>query len=203
MKEFLTGADRVAAVLQELGEGKTRQEVADRYAYATYRGLDTFMKRQGYLWNREQQNYTQKHAIREKSQSLSAGVHLSERIIEFLATGMKPRQAAAEGGFKNTREMGIFMAEHGYTWNHQQNNYMRLTAPIIYSEVTESAAKPSAVAALSSVTPKAGKDTILINQTVAISPDDGQVQITYKTNMRWQDIPIPYQKIIWKMLHRD
>lgn len=46
-------------IVEQLGSGMTREEVAAELGHKDYRSLDMYMRRRGYTWDGEYQTYRQ------------------------------------------------------------------------------------------------------------------------------------------------
>lgn len=112
--------ERVHAILTGLTAGKTREELANDYDYATYKSLDIYMRRKGYRFDAHFQNYIPQLAQVSQQPDTSK----PSRIIQWLATNPEqPALSCQKFSFKDMTELAQYMGSKGYKWNSELNNY--------------------------------------------------------------------------------
>ncbi|KGP74658.1 hypothetical protein [Pontibacillus yanchengensis] len=129
-----TTQERVQNIKDLLSQGKTREEIAKKYKMKTWKSIDMFMRRQGYRWNPDEENYISKEE--EHTQSLmeeeedqedqllqSQFDERAEDIIMALQRTKDIRVVARQFKFKNHRDLGAYMRSNNYVWDVNKNNY--------------------------------------------------------------------------------
>lgn len=116
-------------ILKALFMGKTREELAKEFNHKSYRTLDMYMRRRGYVWDSTKQNYIEKPI---ESPNIEEGFIASkvDKIISLFESGMDPRDIAKKVGMKDHRTMAAYMKDNGYVWSSQEQNYVLLRGEI-------------------------------------------------------------------------
>ena len=117
--------ERVQEILIGLASGKTREDLSDEFNHKTYKTLDIYMRRKGFVWNAETQNYSLKQ---EEVASGSAQVTTSKasRIIQMLKDNAgNAKTVDTQLGFSNHKELATYMLSHGYVWDSEENTYVK------------------------------------------------------------------------------
>ncbi|GEO24713.1 hypothetical protein AAC03nite_04980 [Alicyclobacillus acidoterrestris] len=136
---------RVAEVLELLGCGMTRDEIAAR-RQITRSALDQYMRRKHYVWKKESNTYemTPNHphyVERDRTPAVPTGRKVRQVLQEFSKPGMHAKEVARRVGFLDVREMAQYMGQRGYTWSPDVLNYIRL--PRADDNVSEIYHRPS------------------------------------------------------------
>lgn len=146
---------KVNITLEELENGTTRDELAKMFDYSSWKSLDTYMRRKGFRYEAEIENYVpyndgNKKAINNKEDCVEENENkkeknnksekpednkicdekcqnnLEDKIICLFADGeMEPLEIAIEAGFEDHRDMAAYMADRGYKWNGEEENYFK------------------------------------------------------------------------------
>jgi len=125
--------DRVQEILTGLVSGRTREELSNEFNHKTYKTLDIYMRRKGFTWDADQQNYVLKQ---EEAASQSNHVDLSKasRILQLLKDNVgNAKIVATQLGFSDHRELATYMLNRGYSWDSEENTYVKnvqLEAPV-------------------------------------------------------------------------
>lgn len=138
--------DRVNEILADLGEGKTREEIAEKYNYTHWKNLDMYIRRKGFVWDGENKTYipasTKADSIKKKYEITANGK--SGLIISlFSNSSADAREIAVKTGFKDHREMAAYMESKGFVWSPEKKNYVEnsgLVKPT--GEITAEIAEP-------------------------------------------------------------
>jgi len=118
--------DKIQVVLHGLMDGKDREGLAKELGYANHRSLDMFMRRSGYIWDRQRQMYSRPG----ESQRATPGVQSppvdskTAKVLQLFTKETDARQVAERAGFADHREMAAYMKGIGYVWDAGQNNYV-------------------------------------------------------------------------------
>ncbi|HBX49251.1 MAG TPA: hypothetical protein DEF85_10220 [Clostridiaceae bacterium] len=111
-------------ILKSLLCGKTREEIASELNHKSYRTLDMYMRRRGYVWNSERQIYVKKNTddlkITVEDETPTTKV---QRIITLFNSGLEPMEVAKKVGMKDHRTMAMYMKSKGYIWSSEKKNY--------------------------------------------------------------------------------
>jgi len=116
---------KVEKVLEKLGNGKSRKELAQDYDYSTWKSLDVYMRRKGFRYDSERGNYVPD--VKEEAEDpvpKGAGSRAS-LIISLFAEGKDPRQIAKKVGFSDHRKLSSYMVSRGYAWSSEEENYVK------------------------------------------------------------------------------
>ncbi|MGE7664277.1 hypothetical protein ACQKMN_01025 [Ureibacillus composti] len=118
--------DKVKGILKLLGEGFSREEVAEQYRYSTYRSMDSYMSRKNFVWDKRKEIYVPADAIKA---SLETMVNFpSDRVrrivMELNKEGADLKEVALKVGFENHLEMARYMKSKGFEWSQEAGNYL-------------------------------------------------------------------------------
>ncbi|MCM3081924.1 hypothetical protein [Brevibacillus invocatus] len=120
--------ERVNEILRGLTEGKTREELAERYEYSDYRSLDMYMRRRNFTWDRQRLNYVPAHS-RLDGQDLDLLVSESSKAAQvislFKKEGADAKTISKRLGFGDHRELAAYMKGKGYVWSADKSNYIK------------------------------------------------------------------------------
>ncbi|MCY6355110.1 hypothetical protein [Clostridium sp. ZS2-4] len=112
-------------IIKSLFSGKTRDDLAKEFNHKNYRTLDMFMRRRGYFWDSNKQNYLLKPAEAPKIEMTSSTFKV-EKIISLFAAGLEPIEIAKKVGMKDHRTIAMYMKDKGYVWSSEKQNYVLL-----------------------------------------------------------------------------
>lgn len=117
--------DRVQEVLTGLSSGKTRDELAIEFKHSTYKTLDIYMRRKGFTWDADNQNYTFK-----QGETPSPFIHVdttkTSRILQLLKDNAgNAKVVATQLGFSDHKELATYMLRQGYYWDSEENTYVK------------------------------------------------------------------------------
>ncbi|WP_342557972.1 hypothetical protein [Metasolibacillus sp. FSL K6-0083] len=119
-------------ILQQLAEGKTRQNIA-KTLNIQWKSLDIYMRRRGFRWQSKQQTYILAREQYPTSKVQSIIKHLSTKNPDF-------KKISEKHGFHSMQEMGTYMQQQGYIWHPELNNYYLFTKhPSVAPQLTEAA----------------------------------------------------------------
>lgn len=112
-------------ILKKLLSGKTREQIALELHHKSYRTIDMYMRRRGYIWDTNKQIYI----IKSKNDSkLNIEDEMPttkiQRIINLFNEGLDPINVAKKVGMKDHRTMAMYMKSKGYIWSSEKNNYI-------------------------------------------------------------------------------
>lgn len=126
--------NRVESIQTALSSGETREALAQRLGYKDEKGLDQYMRRREYVWDRRKQNYVRRAAGRQVAQPLASK---ALDVVFRLQSKKEDLLTVAKAlGFESRKDLGKYMASRGYRWSDQVQNYV--------AEGTEAMAETSA-----------------------------------------------------------
>jgi len=142
--------DKVKKILQLLGEGFSREEVAEQFQYSTYRSMDSYMSRKNFVWDRRKGTYVPADAIKASMEvMLNFPSDRVRRVVMALnKEGADLKDVASKLGFENHLEMASYMKSKGFEWSQEAGNYLS-TSPTLPKE-DESVATASSDTSLDS-----------------------------------------------------
>ncbi|WP_016993637.1 hypothetical protein [Lysinibacillus boronitolerans] len=128
--------EKVKKILQLLGEGFSKEEVAEQFRYSTYRSMDSFMNRKNFMWDKRKGNYVPADALKATLETLVD--YPSDRVrrvvMELNKEGADLKVVALKIGFENHLEMASYMKSKGFEWSQEAGNYISTTPPILNDE---------------------------------------------------------------------
>lgn len=122
--------DRVSQILRLLGEGKKREDIALSYHYSTWKSLDIYMRRHGFIWNPINNTYILNSTTSEASVTVHEPIQEAdkikpEEIVRLFETGfLDAREIAQKTGFTDHKAMAAYMLQHNYVWSADLKNYV-------------------------------------------------------------------------------
>jgi hypothetical protein len=118
--------DKVKKILQLLGEGFSREEVAEQFRYSTYRSMDSFMNRKNFLWDKWKGTYVPADALKAWLETMvNFPTDRVRRIVmELNKEGADLKEVALKVGFENHLEMARYMKSKGFEWSQEAGNYL-------------------------------------------------------------------------------
>ena len=124
----MSNEEKLQYIFRELGKGTDREELAVELGYKSYKSMDIFVRRQGYTWDRN----LQKYLLPEERNSGMYAKHMPTvtgkvgEVIKLFSKGeADPRDVANTVGFKDHRELAVYMRAKGYYWDDAIGNYNR------------------------------------------------------------------------------
>jgi hypothetical protein len=113
-----------------LANGESREEVAKRLGYKSWKGLDIYMRRKGMMWNSRHKVYYDPSdydfdSLKKLHITSEEPPKIASIISMFDKDHADPMDIAKKNGFKDHREMASYMAARGYTWSFDHNNYIK------------------------------------------------------------------------------
>lgn len=133
--------ERVDQILELLKAGRLREEIADQFGYSTWKSLDIYMRRHGFIWDGQNQIYTNsllKTDLKDPSDLRSNDISPSsiedltfnpEEVVRLFGLGiLDARDIAKRVGFSSHKEMAAYMLRRGYVWSPTTLNYLNTNA---------------------------------------------------------------------------
>ncbi|WLR50668.1 hypothetical protein LC040_15585 [Bacillus tianshenii] len=116
---------RINTILFDLSKGMDKDEVAQKYGYATFETLSTVLNRHGYRWDKGKKNFVKQPSIinEDMRMQMKPRGKVGE-VIQRFEKEKDARKIAKELSFKTHRDMANYMAEKGYTWDSTKQNYV-------------------------------------------------------------------------------
>ncbi|MFJ7745103.1 hypothetical protein [Peribacillus sp. NPDC097295] len=118
--------DKVKGILKLLGEGFSRDEVAEQYRYSTYRSMDSYMSRKNFVWDKRKETYVPADAIKATLETMVnfASDKVRRVVMELNKEGADLKEVALKVGFENHFEMARYMKSKGFEWSQEAGNYL-------------------------------------------------------------------------------
>lgn len=125
MAKNVVEAERLHQILENLEQGMPREELAKKLGHSDYRSLDMYMRRRGYTWSSELQNYILKKNKIDSGKIKKANVHFGKvsQVIELFEQGHDAKTVAKKLLFSNHRSLAEYMKQKGYEWDNERRNY--------------------------------------------------------------------------------
>lgn len=123
-------------ILKSLLLGKTRDDLAEEFNHKSYRTLDMYMRRRGFIWDSNKQNYVPKPSeviVKDFTPTTSK----VDRIISLFEAGLDPREIAKKIGMKDHRNMAMYMKDKGYIWSSEMQNYVLFRGEQKFSNIDD------------------------------------------------------------------
>jgi hypothetical protein len=112
----------VESILEALSRGETRETLAQELGYKDDKGLDQYMRRREYVWDRRQQTYVRRAAGRQVAQPLASK---ALDVVFRLRSRKEDLSAVAKAlGFESRKALGKYMASQGYRWSDSEHNFV-------------------------------------------------------------------------------
>lgn len=115
--------EKVEYILQELGKGRSREDLAVEYDYSNYKSLDIYLRRRGFRYDSEKENYVPDLPEEEVVVPENANSKVALIITMFTKENADPKKIAESAGFEDHREMANYMQRQGFSWSNTQQNY--------------------------------------------------------------------------------
>lgn len=118
--------DKVNGILKLLGEGFSREEVAEQYRYSTYRSMDSFMSRKNFVWDKRKGTYVPADAMKASLETIAnfPSDRVRRIVMELNKEGADLKKVALKVGFENHLEMASYMKSKGFEWSQEAGNYL-------------------------------------------------------------------------------
>jgi len=123
MAKKLSKEEKIEMILESLAAGQTRDELAEVLGYKNWRGIDVFMRREGYLL--EDGNYVlpEQEGEYKPERFLPGPVRI---VLNQLEKGNRDlSDIAVRAGFKTRRDLTNYMKSQGWLWCTDQNTYIK------------------------------------------------------------------------------
>lgn len=124
--------DKVKKILQLLGEGFSREEVAEQFRYSTYRSMDGYMSRKNFVWDKRKGTYIPADALNAPLETMMnfPSDRVRRVVMELNKEGGNPKEVALKIGFDNHLEMARYMKSKGFEWSQEAGNYLCASSTI-------------------------------------------------------------------------
>lgn len=112
-------------ILKNLLEGKSRDDIASEFNHKSYRTIDMYMRRHGYMWDSYKKIYVPKLEERINPEPTPTTSKV-KKIISLFKMGLEPKEVAKKTGIKDHMAMAVYMKSKGYSWSSEKQNYLFL-----------------------------------------------------------------------------
>jgi len=118
--------DKGHRILEFLEDGLTREAVAKKFRYSSYRSLDGYMNRKNFTWDKQQGTYV---PVVMAKKSINVIVDFPtdrvRQVVTALAKeGANAKDVAKKVGFENHLKMASYMKSKGFEWSQEAGNYI-------------------------------------------------------------------------------
>lgn len=137
MKKDQLKDKRVQEILQGLTKGKTREELAIEFNHANYKTLDIYMRRKGFKWDTNKQNYFLEEKTKEVAHVDTSRAAQIKRLIAQQEE-LDLTKIAKIMNFKDYIEMGNYMKSKQYEWSREKGNYIKCSTAISEEKTSRS-----------------------------------------------------------------
>lgn len=132
---------RIDGILDDLKNGKTREQIAEKMGYKNYRSLDMFMRRNGYSWNKKCYFIRVSKPVEVLMDDVIPSTEVA-RILSLFANGEDARSVAALMGYKDHYTLADYMSHRGYKWVDGAYIYSANTVSLdVDNDINESESK--------------------------------------------------------------
>jgi hypothetical protein len=127
--------DKVKKILELLGEGFSREEVAEQFRYSTYRSMDGYMSRKNFVWDKYKGTYVPADAIKASLETMVSfpSDRVRRIVMELNKEGADLKEIALKVGFESHFEMARYMKSKGFEWSQEAGNYLS-TSPTMSND---------------------------------------------------------------------
>ncbi|WP_432354606.1 hypothetical protein [Sporosarcina sp. A2] len=134
--------EKVKKILQVLGEGFSREEVAEQFRYTTYRSMDGYMNRKNFLWDKRKGTYVPADTFNAPLETMVnfPSDKVRRVVMELNKEGADLKEVALKVGFENHFEMARYMKSKGYEWSQEVRNYLSTSPTMPKDEVNVASA---------------------------------------------------------------
>lgn len=117
--------ERTDYIMAEMKKGKTREEIATTLNYKDIAGLDMYMRRHHFIWNRQEKFYIPASPGLQFTRLQPANQNATcKKIISLLKKQLDLKIIAKKTGFPSIRDLGAFMKSYGYNWLEAEQRYV-------------------------------------------------------------------------------
>ena len=128
-KNEINYKERELDILKKLNNGAAREEIYAEYGYVSWRSLDGFMRRKGYVF--QNGTYQKPEKMREEMlENIKGGTSCKASLIADIFEEKRetadPIRIAEEFGFSDCREMNRYMKENVLQYKSESQKYERV-----------------------------------------------------------------------------
>ncbi len=123
-------------ILKNLMAGKTREEIAKSLNHKSFRTLDMYMRRHGYVWDGDKQTYVSKLSNGNKEEYISSSSKV-DKILHLFKAGIDPKEIAMRVGMRDHLAMADYMKSKGYMWSTKKQNYIFFKGQVSEENIKE------------------------------------------------------------------
>lgn len=123
MSRRLSSKEKVMTVLEGQRAGVSRDELAATLGYKDWRGLDVFMRRQGYVYRNNSYALPEEKGEFQPEPFVPQSVRIVLRAIEAGETDFTV--IANKAGFRDRSELATYMKAQGWNWSSTERTYIK------------------------------------------------------------------------------
>lgn len=119
--------ERVKRILEYLAHGLSRDEVAEKFRYTSYRSMDILMRRKNYKWDKQAGTYVPISPSDDagKGELMVPSDKVRRILSELGKEGANLKEVAKKMEFESHMELATYMKSKGYEWSEEEGNYVR------------------------------------------------------------------------------
>lgn len=182
--------NRAEYILHCLASGKKREQLAKEFGHKDYRSLDMYMRRSGYVWDSEMENYMIKESTIQfdafKTDKVQSGKVM--QVIELFKQGLDAKKVAEQMFFSSHYSLADYMKQKGYGWNQEKKNYVWEMGKVEDEDAIES--KITSTASIVEQVPRYLIPGIVKNKNISMSHllDQLMVEFSKVKNIKQREI---------------
>ena len=123
MSRRLSSKEKVMTVMEGQRAGVSRDELAATLGYNDWRGLDVFMRRQGYVYRNNSYALPEEKGEFQPEPFVPQSVRIVLRAIEAGETDFTV--IANKAGFRDRSELATYMKAQGWNWSSTERTYIK------------------------------------------------------------------------------
>ena len=136
---------QVEKILEGLGEGKGREEVAKGLGYKNPVSMDNYMRRRNFSWDSKSGKFvpaSERYGLAKVTPFVDTSTKAGAIINSFAIGKSDSKEIAKKHGFAGHRELASYMSSKSYVWNVEQGNYIKSEKQITVKSVNTEAMEP-------------------------------------------------------------
>jgi hypothetical protein len=123
----ITYLEKVEYILNSIQNGIKRDKISLELGYSNPKSLDIFMRRKGFLFDKNLGNYSPiKISDAKATKTFSEDKRLNNILSLFSEDTVDAKKVAQLTGFHNHIELADYMKSNNYIWNEACSNYIRI-----------------------------------------------------------------------------
>jgi hypothetical protein len=123
MTKRLRKEEKIRIILEGLDSGQTREDLAIILGYKDWRGIDVFMRRDGYVYKNDRYVLPKENEPYQPEAFMPEPVRI---VLQELKIGEKDFSTiATKAGFKDRNDLTTYMKAQGWLWSSAEGTYIK------------------------------------------------------------------------------